>query len=681
MNRIDKLLSVIESFCKEANFYHLLSKYAQYEADLDDEVYNDLATAAHDIANLTANKKGESLLNNLVDELILLGDLYKYTIENNSGYNTLYEKARQLKEVNTDLNTLLEYGQKGRDIAEIIKGSDRFDGLTDEIMNKAIELAGSKQAVLSPDNPQTVKELDRMIRGHRNDQMENDIKKEIGTGFALSEASDESPEQYAPGVPANIMDPAAKGLGVSEEGKSEGWSAINSRTYKEWDKYYKDKANLYSELKGKQKDKSKRYDEVIKLFNQLSLVSNRLNQLNESAIPVPEDQLIKHQMDLIREVKELRDPKKIEGLPKPKPISIKEMKEKLDKIYKELNRLNELKKKREEESDDPTYREISRLKAELKELRMKVDNSSWVLRKDRFQSEKDKLLDLLKSESNPVKVKLLEYKIKLLDADLEILDSKGSYVRNAQVEKNVIKEVIRYLENSASINEDYLSKLDNKINEAKKLKTSYKRHADKGTIAGDVDYCQQKMTAFFADVRGVDNLCALAWEHVAVKTDAYLNIISEKKRILTIRKEVLKKIEYEGASKSEKDLLRKQLKQIDDSLIKWNQDLGKIVRATLSSNVLVNEIIKRFDTSGTGRHSEPKSDYMRVLRDTKKLATEGVFDSELTDVNKGKLIEIFNKLNIVRESLNLPGLENSSKFNSIKEVMDKIIKDIKGLLS
>jgi hypothetical protein len=675
MNRLDKLINAIESFYKKASTQF---KYAQYAENFDDELYIDLGIAAHDVANLTSNKKGEIILSNLVDELNLLRTLYRYSIENNKGFNILYEKARQLKEVNTDLNTLSDYGQKGRDIVEILRGSDRFDGLTDEIMNKATELAGSKQLVLSPDDPQTIKEIDSIIRGHRNDQMENDIRKEIGTGFATPEAEDEGPDYYAPGVPANVGTPAAKGLEVSEKGKASGWSGINDRSYKDWSQYYKEQIDLYSELKSKQKNKS-RYDEVIQLFNQIYLICNKLSKLEESATPLPEDQLIKDKRASIRLIKDLRDPKKIKKIPNAKPISIKDMKERLDKVYAEIEKLNELKTKRELESDDPIYKEISRLKAELKELRDKVDNGRWILRKDKFEYEKDKLSKQIAAETNPMKIKLIEYKIKLIDSDLEILNSKGSYIRNAQREKDAIKEAIRYIENSASINSDYLSKLDNKIMEMGKLKTTYKRHADKGTIEGDVNFCQQTMTAFFTDVKGVDNLCELAWEHVAVKSDAYLNLIAEKKKLLSMREPLSSRLKALKWSKNAKDenekiIIKNQLKEIDNLLIKWNKDLVKIIRATLSNNELVNQIIKRFDTGGIGRHSEPKSEYMRVLRDIKKMAAESIFDLQ-DDISRQKIYDIAIRLKTVRDSMNLPGLESSSKFKSIKEIIDKLIKD------
>lgn len=220
MNKLAKLLDLVESFYRQAMEAYSLSKTAAEpysyvspddgEDDTDSPApssYEDLTQLAH-----TVTDPG------LSSELLLISEMYKKALEIGTGWNTVYR----------GISTLLNMSLDDEEDPEQERVEDVLNDVVKDLRNRA----GGPGGINKPDSPEVVAQLKRVKDDFNTQSLQEEMK--------LFDAPD---EETAP-EGTSVLDPFE---GAGEGGKGRGFSFISKKPLKDWVESYVNERERYQD--------------------------------------------------------------------------------------------------------------------------------------------------------------------------------------------------------------------------------------------------------------------------------------------------------------------------------------------------------------------------------------------------------------------------------------------------
>lgn len=256
MNKLAKLLDLVESFYRKSMGAYALSKAAaepytyvspdnteDYDTNVPNEpsAYNDLVQVAHAVSD-----------SELASELLLISEMYKKALELNNGWNTVYRGISALMNISLDDENNPE--------------QEKVEEVLNDVVRDLRSHAGGPGALNKADSPEVVAQLKKL----KNEFNARTIQEEMSHG----EETGEAPEGASV-----VLDPFE---GSGEGGKGRGYSFTQRKTPKDWAQSYENEKQRYIDKLGGNPDTQIK-DTLKSLFSTLDALRTKTSDALQKA--------------------------------------------------------------------------------------------------------------------------------------------------------------------------------------------------------------------------------------------------------------------------------------------------------------------------------------------------------------------------------------------------------------
>jgi hypothetical protein len=325
----------------------------------------------------------------LSEQLTMLAELYRYSLQMGGGYATISRAINNLKDMYSDgSDSGIEYILNGM-IKELAKAAGGIKNLSGSDNPSFVQrLAQLKQDIESRNLDERSEALDAY-----NEEISG-----AGKGAQTGESEEDLAQAGLTPEQAEIINPAALGFGNKEDPKTnKGWHTVGSGIpYKNWKEYYNNERISYATDLASETDPDNRkvLDELIRL---LPIISNKtaealdLSNVLKTDVDKPEEQAkIKAQLDAKR--KELQQYKALRQQLKNR-IRSSQLQKGEQKLAQEAQVLAE-----KLNSSDPERREKARREIEL--IKQKSALNTLAQSNDVYKAKKrNYILEMVRSMS------------------------------------------------------------------------------------------------------------------------------------------------------------------------------------------------------------------------------------------------------------------------------------------
>lgn len=355
----------------------------------------------------------------LSEQLQVLAELYRYSLQIGGGYATIAKAINNLKNM---------YGDGSDSNIE-----DILNGMTQELA----KAAGGVNILSGKDNPSFVQRLAQLkqdieSRTQGRSEALDAYHEEIGgqnQGAQLGESEEDLAQAGLTADQADIVNPAALGFANKEDPKTnKGWHTVgNGKLYKNWKEHYANEQLAYEADEFNEQDPG-----IKKTLRDLIALLPKLSQMTQEAL------------DLSNEIRsDIADPKEKEV----KEAQLLNMRKELQKVKYARQLLRAKIRSTQLDKDN------KKLKEEAQEVAIKANTSIDPERKEKAKRE----------------LELLKQKIALNEL------SKSTDIYKAK-KRNYILDMMHQMSGGAWPSQEWITKQQQKIDEAKTVsKEEYDR--------------------------------------------------------------------------------------------------------------------------------------------------------------------------------------------------------------
>lgn len=272
MNKLDKLISKINTFCNDALLSLLLIKRGappmQTYVSPDDGDEEDMPepAAGEDVGKYNellhvANQVRDP---GLSSELTLLAELYRKAIEINGGYNSINRSIHNI------INMYLEDEEDPQ--------QEEIEDILNEIVSDLRKRAGGAAGLAKPDSPEAIKAMKEMKDNFNTQNLQQEV-------YDLSNYEESATSTFDP----------TGGVGKEEAGKGfgRGHSFTTRKSLKDWVDHYNNEQQRYADLLTVVTDAStkSRIQKLLEVLSKLKIATIEENKLTEAYANTNDEQV------------------------------------------------------------------------------------------------------------------------------------------------------------------------------------------------------------------------------------------------------------------------------------------------------------------------------------------------------------------------------------------------------
>ena len=414
MTYLPSLIKKIDDYCRWSEDFRTINRFAAepwVSPDDPEEANNEVENFPPHFEELQAAARQVDDPE-LAQQLEMLAELYRYSIQMGGGYATIAKAINNLKNLYSD-------------------GSDSgIEFILNGMIKELAKAAGGINALSGKDNPSFVQRLAQLKNDIESRSQEGlsealDSYREEISGQGKGVQTEESPEDLAQAgltaEQADIINPAALGFASKDDPKTnKGWHTVGSaQAYKDWKKYYNDEKIAY-EADLVNESNTKNRETLERLIQLLPIISNKTQEALDLSNALRSD--VANPQDEAR------------------------MRENLDAMRQEL----------------------TRLKYERRVLKNRIRTSQLDKNKQKLSEEAQDLTDRLKS-ADPERREKARREMILINQKLALNDlSQSNEVYKAK-KRNYMLEMIRQMSGGAWPSQDWIAKQQQKIDDAQTI--------------------------------------------------------------------------------------------------------------------------------------------------------------------------------------------------------------------